>query len=918
MRKIMSIFLSFCLVITTFIPAFADVIQPDVKLTADDVTCTYEDTNVTATVTGENTLDSSIKIATITTSGTAEDVTDKAENKTVAAHQKFSYVLKFPDGKEVGTYTMTLTVNLDNGKSFTKDVTVTVEKKKFAVPTVARDYVYTGQEQELELVGFDEKYMTVSETYCKEINAGHYAPIVCLIDTKNTAWLVDGNETTDNQSISWEIERKMLEKPQAQEKSYVYNKTEQTFAFRTADKKLLESGLVKVEGRQRTNAGKSDVTVSITDKQNYAWSDNTTTDLTFSWTIERKAVKEPQTEKTNFDYDGTAKEILFAKNQIDDETMVVANNSRKEVGSQEVTVSLKDKINYVWSSGNDTDLTFTLSVGEPIYALPTIVGTYTYNAKTQHPVLTGFDEETMTIEDNVGKNAGTYTFTIKLKDKANAKWADTKNSGDRKLSWTIQKAQAKVKASNLSAKQGDVVPALNASCYTVSGIISPDRLGFVPTIRYAAVPNMAQIGQYEIVVSGANVSADGNYAVSYENGLLTVGRKNVPALSKVDITFDLPIMGCKDITDGKGITNTSVDTSYASLEIGSVVYEQGTDKDITETVKKDGLRENQRAYVLLKIVPNAGKSLASSTVVTINGNPLSQEDVKLLSEGKEIKFPFTAAAYRIHFSKGKGEGSMLTQYAGTRVKYVIPEATFTAPKGYEFDKWQYKDTDKTISAKESVLLTDSINLVALYKEKKSFIGGGGGGVSGGGGGGGIIEVTPVKDTVQKPTIEVEKNIKYALSKDGTSLTLTAENGYKITSVTVNGEEKGAVESLTGLKTGDIIKATAICALDVQNKAETYNLIARSKLMKTKSGKSMIKVYWYDKNGKKLDLDGYEIYRSMKKSAGYKLKFTTQREKYYNTQVRKGNKYFYKVRGYILFDGKAYYTPWSKKAWQTVR
>ena len=920
MRKAISMFLCLCLVMSVFIPTFAGAAPQEIKLTASDITCTYEDIGITATVEGENTLNKKITIQSITTTGTADDVTDKVENKTVAAKGKFSYELKFPDGKEVGQYKMSLTVKRSDGKTFTKEVTVTVEKKKFALPTVAKTYIYNGEEQQLELDGFDEKYMAVSEEYCKATKADHYAPIIRLKDTKNTAWLVNGVETIQNQSINWEIQRKTVEKLKAVDKEYVYDETEQTFRFRDEDYQKQTDGDVIITGDKRIDAGTSTVTVSLKDPVNYAWEDDTNTPLSFTWTIKRKQVDEPQTVKTSYDYDGSPHEITFGENQINDKTMTVSGNSRTERGTQEVTVSLKDKTNYEWASGNDTDLKFILSIGEPIYAVPTIVGTYTYNTKTQHPTLTGFDNEKMTIEDNAAKKAGTYTVTVKLKDKVNARWADTNNSDDRQLTWIVQKAPVTVKAKDIYAKQGDPVPTLNADSYTIKGVITPDRLGFVPSIRYANAPDMSAAGEYDIIVSGARASTDGNYAVTYENAKLTVGKKSVNAIPRIEITFDLPIMGCKAITDSKGIANEEVGTSYAKLQIGSTIHEIGTDKDITAEVQKDGLKENQRAYALLKVTALQGQTIdKDKTTVTINATALSKEDVKALSEGKEIKYSFTTAAYRIHFSKGNGSGNMLTQYAGTNEKYVVPASSFTAPQGYEFDKWQYKGTSKTVGANERITLTDSINLVALYKEKKSFGGGGaaGGGSIGGGGGGLPTEVTPIKEKPQKPTIEVASGVTYTVSRDGTAVVFTTAEGYKITSVTVNGVDRGTIESITGLQTGDSIKVAAICAQDVKNEAKSYSLIARSKLVTTRNGKQKIKVYWYDETGKKLHLDGYEIYRSTKKFSGFKLKYTTKREKYYNTHVKAGNKYYYRMRGYISFDGKTYYTPWSKKAWRTV-
>lgn len=92
----------------------------------------------------------------------------------------------------------------------------------------------------------------------------------------------------------------------------------------------------------------------------------------------------------------------------------------------------------------------------------------------------------------------------------------------------------------------------------------------------------------------------------------------------------------------------------------------------------------------------------------------------------------------------------------------------------------------------------------------------------------------------------------------------------------------------------------------------------SKLVTTKSGKKAVKLTW--KCNSDVEFDGYEIFRSVKKNSGYGKKpiFTAKKASYLNTSVKAGNKYFYKVRGFIEVDGKKVYTSWSTKAWRTVK
>lgn len=101
------------------------------------------------------------------------------------------------------------------------------------------------------------------------------------------------------------------------------------------------------------------------------------------------------------------------------------------------------------------------------------------------------------------------------------------------------------------------------------------------------------------------------------------------------------------------------------------------------------------------------------------------------------------------------------------------------------------------------------------------------------------------------------------------------------------------------------------------KIEKARFAVKSKLT-TLNGKKAVKVYWKEPKG--VDLDGYQVFRSLKRYSGYSKKpfFTTEKTSYYNTkELKAGTCYYYKVRGFKEVDGKTVYTQWSYKAWRTV-
>ncbi|MDY3239938.1 MAG: hypothetical protein SOW80_07435, partial [Anaerovoracaceae bacterium] len=116
------------------------------------------------------------------------------------------------------------------------------------------------------------------------------------------------------------------------------------------------------------------------------------------------------------------------------------------------------------------------------------------------------------------------------------------------------------------------------------------------------------------------------------------------------------------------------------------------------------------------------------------------------------------------------------------------------------------------------------------------------------------------------------------------------------------------------------------AIAAQQKEETLaalsdqQLTARSKMVTMKNGKKAVKITWRNEDGKLMDFDGVEIYRSTKRNSGYGKTpfFTTEKDAYYNTAIKKGTTYYYRVRGYVVIDGQKYYTDYSRKAIRTVK
>ena len=266
------------------------------------------------------------------------------------------------------------------------------------------------------------------------------------------------------------------------------------------------------------------------------------------------------------------------------------------------------------------------------------------------------------------------------------------------------------------------------------------------------------------------------------------------------------------------------------------------------------------------------------------------KDVKVYAIWEAI--PVTT--YTLTFDANGGTGSM-TAKTGLTGEYTLPANGFTAPSGKQFEGWSLT-TDGTIVTK--VAMTENRTVYAIWTN----IGGGGGSSSGGGGGFYV-------PTTQKPEIKAAAGGKAELSKDGTTLTITADAGKVIDKVLLNGKDMGAASELKGLKTGDKVEVTfkdqvtepTKEQLDKAAKEAAGDLVLAARSAKLKNGSVKIML----KGDLKAITDAgytvkYKFYRSTKKSAGYKAVLTKKAPTYVNTYGKKGTMYYYKAR-VMIYD-----------------
>ena len=184
----------------------------------------------------------------------------------------------------------------------------------------------------------------------KPVNAGTYWVKVTVAETADYTGLTAKK--------SFVIDTVKVTKPAENTTVFTYNKVEQTYA-------VTPSADYTVSNNKRTNAGSQIVTVVLNDKVNYEWADNTTTDVEFTFTI-NKAVYDMSNvtfADKSIKTDGNAQNIVIGGTLPEGVTVRYEGNGTTEPGVYKVTAIFTGDADNYEAIANKTATLTVLSAG---------------------------------------------------------------------------------------------------------------------------------------------------------------------------------------------------------------------------------------------------------------------------------------------------------------------------------------------------------------------------------------------------------------------------------------------------------------------------------------------------------------------------------------------------------------------------
>ena len=344
--------------------------------------------------------------------------------------------------------------------------------------------------------------------------------------------------------------------------------------------------------------------------------------------------------------------------------------------------------------------------------------------------------------------------------------------------------------------------------------------------------------------------------------------KSAPTIGGYIPQVQKPIVKNDDnVTTSADLSNTtSTSNGTTTANVDKAIGEEIVDKAVANESKEIVIDANAKNTTAAASTVIAQISIPTNTLESIAEK--TEADVTVKNDVAEIKLDNAAA------------GAVAEQAAGDTVQIIVEKVDEKKNK-VEFQMKVVCSAGNVISDFQGGNVAVTVAIPKEMEEKK-------------------VVCVYIDDNGKMTKVKGQKN------EDGT---YTFTTGHFSTYALMPEEEADA--------------AIAAQNDEILAKLDSYELVARSAAGKTSGGKKAIKIRVYDKNGLSTDFfDGIEVYRSTKRNSGYGKKpifvIKSGKSSYYNTAIKKGKTYYYKLRGYVKINGQKYCTSFSNKVYRTVK
>ena len=448
------------------------------------------------------------------------------------------------------------------------------------------DLVYDGEPVSVTaaatgLVSGDQCAVTVENG--NQTNAGTY-----------TAKATDlGN---DNYALPTEVEQSYTIAPRPvelswSESSFTYDGSEKTVTATITNLVPDDDCALTYEDNVKTEHGSYEAKVTALGNPNYTLTNGT--GLSHEWSI-GKAVVSFTVSGNSHTYDGEPKTAVVTQDE--GQTQIPANGytiayddaeNQTEAGTYDITVTITNS-NFCFEDGEDTMVVGQLTIGEQAVTIPAADDTeFVYNGAEQTYAIA--ESELYTVEGNVQKDAGTYTVTVSLNDKANYVWPDG-TTNDRTYTFMINPKPVTATWVGLEQVYGSVEPVY----VVLSGLAEGDE-GLEAEISGISTeagehPLSASLKNYDIINSTATLRIQQKpVTITVTDNAVTVGGEpaiSAPGLAESDYEVVYKDKNGNEVTPSEPgtyevwveITNPNYRHPDGSSEkqVGSVVVSSGT------------------------------------------------------------------------------------------------------------------------------------------------------------------------------------------------------------------------------------------------------------------------------------------------------------------------------------------------------